>query len=93
MNLIRAALHASERMIPILMTARVTGLGLMPIALGSGEVGREIEGPMAVVILGGLITSTLLNLLVLPSFALRYGRFFSIATHEEMRATPSLAHS
>jgi Cu/Ag efflux pump CusA len=66
---------ASERLIPILMTALVTGLGLLPIALGSGEVGREIEGPMAIVILGGLISSTLLNLLVLPALALAYGRF------------------
>jgi Cu/Ag efflux pump CusA len=65
---------ASERVIPILMTALVTGLGLLPLAVGSGEAGREIEGPMAIVILGGLMTSTLLNLLVLPSLALRYGR-------------------
>jgi len=66
---------ASERLIPILMTALVTAIGLLPLALGSGEAGREIEGPMAIVILGGLITSTVLNLLVLPTFALRYGRF------------------
>ena len=66
---------ASERLMPILMTATVTGLGLLPLALGSGEAGREIEGPMAIVILGGLITSTALNLLVLPTLALRYGRF------------------
>jgi CzcA family heavy metal efflux pump len=64
---------ASERVIPILMTALVTALGLLPLALGSGEAGREIEGPMAIVILGGLITSTALNLLVLPALALRYG--------------------
>jgi CzcA family heavy metal efflux pump len=66
---------ASERLAPILMTALVTGLGLLPLALGSGDPGREIEGPMATVILGGLVTSTLLNLLVLPTLALRYGRF------------------
>ncbi len=66
---------ASERLMPILMTATVTALGLLPLALGTGEAGREIEGPMAIVILGGLITSTALNLLVLPSLALRYGRF------------------
>jgi Cu/Ag efflux pump CusA len=57
------------------MTASVTALGLLPLALGSGAAGREIEGPMAQVILGGLLTSTALNLLVLPSLALRYGRF------------------
>ncbi len=66
---------AAERLTPILMTALVTGLGLLPLAIGSGEPGREIEGPMAIVILGGLLTSTALNLLVLPTLALRYGRF------------------
>ena len=66
---------ASERLMPILMTATVTALGLLPLAIGTGEAGREIEGPMAIVILGGLATSTALNLLVLPTLALRYGRF------------------
>lgn len=66
---------ALERLAPILMTAVVTGLGLLPLAIGSGAAGREIEGPMALVILGGLVTSTALNLLVLPTLALRYGRF------------------
>jgi CzcA family heavy metal efflux pump len=66
---------ASERLLPILMTALVTGLGLLPLAIGTGEAGREIEGPMAIVILGGLLTSTVLNLLLLPTLALRFGRF------------------
>ena len=66
---------ASERLAPVLMTALVTGLGLLPLAIGSGDPGREIEGPMATVILGGLLTSTALNLLVLPALALRYGKF------------------
>lgn len=66
---------ASERLAPILMTATVTGLGLLPLALGSGDPGREIEGPMAIVILGGLVTSTALNLLVLPALARRFGKF------------------
>lgn len=66
---------ASERLVPILMTALVTGLGLLPLAMYSGAPGNEIEGPMAVVILGGLITSTVLNLLVLPMLALQFGRF------------------
>lgn len=70
-----AWLGARERLVPILMTALVTALGLLPLALGSGEPGREIEGPMALVILGGLITSTALNLLMLPSLALRFARF------------------
>jgi CzcA family heavy metal efflux pump len=67
---------ASERLAPILMTATVTGLGLLPLAIGSGDPGREIEGPMAMVILGGLLTSTALNLLVLPTLAVRYGWFY-----------------
>ena len=66
---------AAERLAPILMTAVVTGLGLLPLALASGTPGREIEGPMALVILGGLVTSTALNLVVLPTLALRVGRF------------------
>lgn len=66
---------AEERLVPILMTALVTGLGLLPLALGAGDPGREIEGPMAIVILGGLVTSTALNLLLIPALALRYGRF------------------
>ena len=73
---------ASERLMPILMTATVTGLALLPLALGSGEAGREIEGPMAIVILGGLVTSTALNLLVLPTLALRYGKFDSYKAAE-----------
>lgn len=68
---------ASERLMPILMTATVTALGLLPLAFGSGEAGREIEGPMAIVILGGLATSTLLNLLVLPALAVRWARISS----------------
>jgi CzcA family heavy metal efflux pump len=73
---------ASERVMPILMTATVTSLALLPLALGTGEAGREIEGPMAIVILGGLVTSTALNLLVLPTLALRYGKFTSRKAQE-----------
>ena len=65
---------SSERLTPVLMTAIVTALGLLPLAVGRGA-GREIAGPMAMVILGGLATSTVLNLLVLPALALRFGRF------------------
>ncbi|MST94776.1 MAG: efflux RND transporter permease subunit [Pedosphaera sp.] len=82
-NLATATRGASERLIPILMTAIVTALGLLPLALGTGEAGREIEGPMAIVILGGLVTSTVLNLLVLPTLALRYGRFVKKSSSAE----------
>jgi Cu/Ag efflux pump CusA len=73
-NMDTALRGAGERLVPILMTALVTALALLPLALTSGAPGNEIEGPMAIVILGGLVTSTLLNLLVLPTLALRYGR-------------------
>ena len=66
---------AADRLAPILMTSLVTALGVLPLALGANDPGREVEGPMAIVILGGLLTSMVLNLLVLPTLALRYGRF------------------
>ncbi len=62
---------ANERLVPILMTAVVTALGLAPLALGMNLPGQEIEGPMAVTVLGGLLSSTLLNLFVLPALARR----------------------
>ena len=65
---------ANERLIPILMTAVVTALGLLPLAFGSSRPGQEIEGPMAITVLGGLLSSTVLNLLVLPAMAQRYAR-------------------
>ena len=66
---------ATERLPSILMTALVTALGLLPLALGSNQPGREIEGPMATIIVGGLVTSTILNLLILPTIMLHFGRF------------------
>jgi CzcA family heavy metal efflux pump len=74
-NLGTAIRGASERLVPILMTATVTSLGLLPLALRSGDAGCEIEGPMAVVILGGLVASTVLNLLILPTLALRWAKW------------------
>ena len=68
---------ALERISPILMTALTAGLGLLPLAISAGKPGRELEEPMAVVILGGLFSSTLLNLVVLPVLYLRYGTGFS----------------
>ena len=65
---------AEERLAPILMTALVTGLALVPIIAGGDRSGHEIEHPMAVVILGGLVTSTVLNLFLLPAIYLRYAR-------------------
>ena len=68
------------------MTATVTALGVLPLALGSETPGREIEGPMAIIILGGLFTSTVLKLLVLPSLALRYGRFEEVNSSQSATA-------
>jgi CzcA family heavy metal efflux pump len=65
---------ARERLSPILMTALATGLALVPLAIAGDLPGHEIEHPLAIVILGGLITSTLLNLFVTPSLYLRFGR-------------------
>ena len=65
---------AIERVAPILMTALAAGLALIPLALASDEPGNEIQSPMAVVILGGLISSTLLNMIVVPAIYLRFGR-------------------
>ncbi len=64
---------AEERLIPILMTALAAGLALVPLALSGGQPGSEIQAPMAVVILCGLISSTVLNMVVVPSLYLRFG--------------------
>ena len=64
---------ARERVVPILMTALAAGLALIPLALGGGRSGSEIQTPMAIVILCGLMTSTLLNMVVVPVLYMRYG--------------------
>ena len=64
---------AHERLLPILMTAMAAGLALVPLAMASGESGSEIQTPMAIVILCGLTTSTLLNMFVVPTLYLKYG--------------------
>lgn len=64
---------AEERLSPILMTALCAGLGLLPLVIAGNRPGHEIEHPMAIVILGGLFTSTLLNLLILPALFFRFG--------------------
>lgn len=65
---------ARERLAPILMTALTTGLALVPLLVTGNIPGQEIEFPMAIVIVGGLVTSTVLNLFVVPSLYLRFGR-------------------
>ena len=65
---------AAERVSPILMTAMAAGLALLPVALGAGKPGSEIQAPMAMVILSGLFTSTLLNMIVIPSVLNRVSR-------------------
>ena len=65
---------SEERLAPILMTALATGLALVPIVLGGSRAGYEIEHPLAVVILGGLVTSTLLNLFIVPALYMKFGR-------------------
>jgi Cu/Ag efflux pump CusA len=73
---------ASERVVPVLMTTVVTGLALLPLAISPDTAGREVEGPMAIVILGGLISSTIVTLLVLPVAAWRFGRWNHLADEE-----------
>ncbi|MEU2236167.1 efflux RND transporter permease subunit [Streptomyces vietnamensis] len=80
---------ARERLSPILMTSLATGLAVLPLVFLGNRPGHEIEYPLAVVIVGGLVTSTLLNLLVVPSLYLRFGKGFrrhrpqheAVATH------------
>ncbi len=70
-----ARMAAADRLPAIVITAIVTALGLLPLAIASGSPGDAIEGPMAIVILGGLLTATLLSLFVLPVLAPRLARF------------------
>lgn len=63
---------AEERLVPILMTALATALALVPLAIAAGQPGSEIQSPMAVVILWGLVSSTLLNMLVVPAVCRRF---------------------
>ena len=74
-NLETAIQGAQERLPSILMTALVTALAMLPIAFNSDNPGREIMGPMAAIIVGGLASSTVLNLMLLPAILLKFGRF------------------
>ena len=76
---------AEERLVPILMTALAAGLALVPLALALGQPGSEIQSPMAVVILCGLASSTLLNMIVVPALYLRFG-----AIREELASGQTL---
>jgi Cu/Ag efflux pump CusA len=80
---------ARERLTPILMTTGATGLAILPLVLYGDLPGHEIEHPMAVVILGGLVTSTLLNLFVVPALYLRFGN--TMATTGSQAAPTPLA--
>ena len=76
---------AEERLVPILMTALAAGLALVPLALAAGQPGSEIQSPMAIVILFGLGSSTLLNMIVVPALYLRFG-----AIHKRLEQGPAL---
>jgi CzcA family heavy metal efflux pump len=76
---------AQERLAPILMTALATALAVLPLVISGDKPGQEIEHPMAIVILGGIVTSTLINLLILPALYLKFGE------RRERRATAKLS--
>jgi Cu/Ag efflux pump CusA len=80
---------ARERLAPIMMTALATGLALVPLVWAGNIPGHEIEHPMAIVILGGLVTSTLLNLFLVPTLYLRVGRERVAATQSVPSAVPA----
>jgi CzcA family heavy metal efflux pump len=81
---------ATERLIPILMTALAAGLALIPLALALGQPGSEIQAPMAIVILYGLLTSTALNMIVVPALYLRFGQAGRLMHEGRLKAATSL---
>lgn len=83
-----------ERLVPILMTALCASLGLVPLALAAGEPGSELLAPLAIVVLGGLITSTFLNLIVVPAgFALIFRAETKIATAPQTQTSHVIEHA
>jgi CzcA family heavy metal efflux pump len=79
---------SQERLIPILMTALTAGLALIPLVLRGGAPGNEIQAPMAVVLLGGLLSSTFLNMVVIPALYLKFGQAGQSAVREVPSALP-----
>jgi CzcA family heavy metal efflux pump len=78
-----------ERLSPILMTAMTTGLALVPLVIAGDKPGSELQSPMAIVILGGLVTATFLNLVVVPALFMKWGRNergVSLAEHKQSRS-------
>ena len=84
---------AKERLVPIMMTVLTTAFALTPLLVGGSIPGQEIEHPMAVVILGGLVTATLINLFVVPSMYLRFATGRPRTPPGERDGNPSLGHS
>jgi Cu/Ag efflux pump CusA len=79
---------ALERLSPILMTSLATGLALVPLVIAGDKPGHEIEHPLAVVVVGGLVTSTLLNLFVVPVLYLRFGKGARASSGDAVGAGP-----
>ncbi len=86
----RAAL---DRLAPILMTALTAALGLLPLGMALGEPGTEIQAPMALVILTGLVTSTILNMLVVPALLARWGGEVSVSEGAGLQPPPLAAQA
>jgi CzcA family heavy metal efflux pump len=84
---------SEERLAPILMTALATGLALVPLAIAGNKPGHEIEHPLAVVILGGLVTSTVLNLFLMPALYAAFGKVKRVdSLGENIRPEEFAAH-
>ena len=77
---------ALQRLRPVVMTALVASLGFVPMALGTGA-GAEVQKPLATVVIGGLLSATILTLFVLPTLYARYGRATMVEADEEVLET------